>query len=99
VLARIEDGLAAPPDLAELASLAGLSRCHVVRAVKAATGATPHALVLDRKVRAARTLLRAGEPAAAVAQACGFADQAHLTRTFKARLGVPPAAFARAGRA
>ena len=32
---------------------------------------------------------------AEVAAACGFCDQSHLTRVFKARRGVTPAVFAR----
>jgi AraC-like DNA-binding protein len=32
-------------------------------------------------------------PLARVARATGFADQSHLTRTFKRRLGVTPRAY------
>ena len=31
-----------------------------------------------------------------VALACGFADQAHLTRTFRRMVGITPARYARA---
>lgn len=36
-------------------------------------------------------------PAKEVAAACGFADQAHLTRLFARRFGVTPSAFRKAG--
>ena len=36
-------------------------------------------------------------PLADVALACGFADQSHLTRTFRRLEGMTPAAFRRAG--
>lgn len=80
-------------DLAALATVAGLSRHHLVRAFKRHTGLTPHAFQTDRRVRTARRLLGEGRPLADVAVACGFSDQSHLTRVFKARVGVPPGAF------
>ena len=45
------------------------------------------------RVRHARRLLREGASPSDTALECGFADQAHLTRHFKARSGVTPAAF------
>ena len=82
--------------LAELAAIAGLSTHHLIRAFRRQTGLTPHAHLIGVRVRRARDLLRAGETPAAVASAVGFADQAHLTRAFKARIGVPPGAYRRA---
>jgi AraC-like DNA-binding protein len=82
--------------LAELAAVAGLSRFELVRRFRADTGLTPHAFQTDLRVARARALLRAGTPPADVAAACGFADQAHLTRVFKRAVGVPPARYARA---
>jgi AraC-like DNA-binding protein len=41
-------------------------------------------------------MLSGGETAARVAAQCGFADQAHLTRTFKRATGVTPARYAAA---
>lgn len=79
-------------DLARLAAVAGIPRTRLIRAVKAETGLTPHAWLTDRRVRAARRLLAAGESPADVALLCGFFDQSHLNRAFKARLGVTPGA-------
>ena len=67
-----------------------------MRVFRAETGLTPHAYVVDVRVRRARELLRAGVSPAAAAGLVGFADQAHLTRAFKARLGVTPGAYRRA---
>ncbi|SME90373.1 transcriptional regulator, AraC family [Tistlia consotensis] len=85
-------------ELAELAAVAGLSRFHLIRAFRRETGLTPHAWLTDRRVRAARPLLAAGLAPGEVALACGFADQSHLTRAFKARVGVTPGRFRAAGR-
>jgi AraC-like DNA-binding protein len=41
-------------------------------------------------------MLARGDAAARVAAQCGFADQPHLTRTFKRAVGVTPARFAAA---
>ncbi|WP_284314333.1 AraC family transcriptional regulator [Labrys miyagiensis] len=79
--------------LDELAQVAGLNRSHLVRSFRKAMGTTPHAYLLDRRYRAARRLLAAGEGPAEVAAACGFCDQSHLNRVFKARMGVTPGAF------
>ncbi|PZU86803.1 MAG: AraC family transcriptional regulator [Chelatococcus sp.] len=79
--------------LAELAQAAGMPRHHLIRAFRRETGLTPHAWLVDVRVRRARERLRRGEMPGEVAAATGFCDQAHLTRTFKARLGVTPGAF------
>ena len=79
--------------LAELARLAGLPRHHLIRAFRRETGLTPHACLVDIRIRRARERVRQGEAPGDVAVATGFCDQAHLTRAFKARLGVAPGAF------
>ncbi|WP_134496487.1 helix-turn-helix transcriptional regulator [Microvirga pakistanensis] len=80
-------------DLADLARLAGLSRSHFIRAFAKETGFTPHAYLVDRRFRAASRLLSRGEAPGDVAAACGFFDQSHLNRVFKARMGVTPGAY------
>ena len=79
--------------LADLSRLTGLPRHHLIRAFRRETGLTPHAFLVDVRVRRARDRLRRGEAPGAVAAATGFCDQAHLTRAFKARYGVTPGAF------
>jgi len=91
----LEANLPENVDLATLAQIAGLSRSHLIRAFKQETGLTPHAFLVDRRVRLARRLLRSGLTPVEVAAAAGFADQPHMTRAFKARIGVTPGAFAR----
>jgi transcriptional regulator GlxA family with amidase domain len=54
-------------------------------------GTSPYRYSLLRRLDRALALLRRGRPVADVALDTGFADQAHLTRMFKAAHGVPPA--------
>ncbi|QLL63721.1 AraC family transcriptional regulator [Sinorhizobium mexicanum] len=82
--------------LDELAEVAGLSRAHLIRAFRREFHITPHAFLTDKRVREAKALLRQGWSAIDTAYHCGFADQAHFSRHFKARTGVTPGAF-RAG--
>ena len=96
-MARVRDSIeqryAEPLTLAELAAIARVSRYHLIRAFRAEVGLTPHAYLVDVRVRRARELLAANRAPADVAAAVGFADQAHLTRAFKARIGVAPGAY------
>lgn len=96
-IARIQQVIEARHDedlsLAELAGIAGMPRHHLIRSFRRQTGLTPHAWLVDVRVRRARERLRRGETPSEVAAATGFCDQPHLTRAFKARLGVTPGAF------
>jgi AraC-like DNA-binding protein len=85
-----------PVPLAALSSVAGLTRFELVRRFHQQTGLAPHAFQTNLRIAQARARLRAGEPIARVAAACGFADQAHFTRTFRRAVGVPPGRFAAA---
>lgn len=80
-------------DLATLSEVAGIPRTRLIRAMRRETGLTPHAWLTDRRIRAARRMLVDGGSPADVAIACGFYDQSHLNRAFKARVGVPPGVF------
>jgi AraC-like DNA-binding protein len=96
-VARVRDYLDAHlgenVDLATLARIAGLSRSHFIRAFRRETGLAPHSYLMDRRFRAAGRLLGRGETPGDVAAACGFFDQSHLNRVFKARMAVTPGAY------
>lgn len=92
----LADNFASEVALEDLVRVSGLSRAHLIRAFRKHYFITPHAFQTDMRIRNARRLLRSGAALSDVAAECGFADQAHLTRHFKARTGVTPAVF-RAG--
>lgn len=79
--------------LQDLARRVGMSRYQFIRAVRAATGMTPHAWQLNLRVNLARDRLRSGARLADLAQHLGFADQAHFQRVFKAYAAVTPGRY------
>jgi len=83
--------------LADLASHAGLSRFHLLRLFRQATGVTPHQYVLRRRIDwAAHRLLETSAPVTTVAYDCGFEDLSNFNRTFRGTYGLSPRAFRRA---
>jgi AraC-like DNA-binding protein len=81
----------------DLAAAAGCSRFAAYRAFRSAFGLPPSDYQRQLRLRAARTLLAAGTPAAEAAAAVGFADQAHLTRWFRRYYGITPGEYRLAG--
>lgn len=80
--------------LNDLAAEIGMSRFHFARRFRSATGTTAHEFVLHHRVQHARTMLeRTSTPLSEIARECGFADQPHLTREFKKRVGITPGAY------
>jgi AraC family transcriptional regulator len=78
--------------LAQLANVVGISKCHFSRAFKVSVGIPPGAYVAMMRVERAKRMIRSTrEPLCQVAVACGFADQAHLCRSFRRWVGVSPA--------
>lgn len=87
--------LASPSSLRVLAADEGLSTYALIRAYKRRFAITPMRHLTSLRVECACRLLREGVEPAAVAAEVGFADQAHLTRVFKQRLGTTPGAYQR----
>lgn len=87
----IEENLAQNLSLTELSQLANMSQYRFARAFKAKMGVSPYAYVLERRIAAARTLITSSDLSLAeIAYDTGFSSQAHMTTTFKKRLGVTP---------
>jgi AraC family transcriptional regulator len=78
----------------ELAGALRLSTGFFCRAFRAAVGKAPHDYIIDRRVSRARALLQATAlDLKAIAHTSGFASHAHMTATFRTRLGVTPGAL------
>src|SRR5262245_40066681 len=79
--------------LQDICSAADLSASYLIRAFKDDYGMTPHAYLINCRVEFSRARLRKGVPIADVAFEAGFADQAHLQRTFKRLVAATPAQY------
>ena len=79
--------------LDQLSEIADLSPTQLIRSFRRRYGLTPHAYLIDCRIRLARHRLRQGEELAEVAHATGFADQAHLQRTFKRLVAATPGQY------
>lgn len=91
----LEERMADPPSLRELATALDSSPFSLLRAYRDVYGMPPHTWLTDARVHRARALLDAGTPPAEAATAVGFTDQPHLTRHFGRIVGVPPGAYQR----
>lgn len=92
----LEQRLAEPVPLADMAAVAGLSVSQFCRQFKARVGVAPHQYLLRLRVDTACHMLRDREtPIAVVATRCGFSHQEHLTRVLRAHLRITPAALRR----
>ena len=89
----IRENFKRPLSLREICSAADLSPSYLVRAFKREYAMTPHAYIVNCRIEFSRAQLRKGLPIAAVACEAGFADQAHLQRTFKRIVAATPAQY------
>ncbi|PMR73997.1 helix-turn-helix domain-containing protein [Billgrantia endophytica] len=92
----LEANLSASLHLDDLAAAANLGRTAFLQQFKASTGQTPHQYLMAARVRKACELLKGSAvPLSDIAYACGFADQAHFSTTFKRIVGVTPSQYRR----
>lgn len=96
LISYIDERLAQDLSIDKLACQLGVTPRHFYRALSTTTGDSPYGLVTKRRVqRAKNMILENGNSLAGIAAATGFADQSHMTRTFKKYLGVTPADYRR----
>lgn len=92
VMAHLDEDVS----LEAMAAQADLSAAHFARQFTRAVGESPYRFVVRQRVELARRLLAGPDvPLVQVAFESGFANQSHLTRTFKRHLGVTPGAYRR----
>jgi AraC-like DNA-binding protein len=91
---ELNERLAAPPTLAELAGGLGCSPFHLSRSFHHATGMTLRRYLMRLRTAAAAERLLDGErDLTALALDLGFADHSHLTHAFAGAWGMPPSRF------
>lgn len=87
----IESELSTAISVSRLSTALDLSEGFFSRAFKAAIGKSPHDHIIDRRVARCRSLLQSGHhDLTTLALDTGFSSQAHMTSTFRRRLGLSP---------
>ncbi|MGY4395971.1 AraC family transcriptional regulator [Sphingomonas sp. UYAg733] len=90
----IEQNLAAPIGVPEIATACGISPYHFSRTFRQATGRPPYAYLIERRVAHAKTLLAGRcEPLTDIARQCGFASLSQFSRAFRRDTGKTPTLF------
>lgn len=77
----------------DVARLAGVHPVHLARVFTRHFTCSPADAIRRRRVERAAGLLTGGRSMADISQDCGFADQSHMTRCFRAAYGTTPSAF------
>lgn len=94
--AYIANKLASPIRVHELAQRARVSISRLERDFMAVFGVPPNKYIATMRLEAAMQLLRGGgDSIAAIAHACGYADQSAFTRRFQAATRMTPSEFRR----
>ena len=92
----IEEHLAEPMPLAELAKLVSLSPFHFCRAFKQSFGAPPHRFHINRRIERAKSLL--ADPAQSItdtAISVGFSEPSSFSTAFRNAMGFTPTEYRR----
>ncbi|MFX4315469.1 helix-turn-helix transcriptional regulator, partial [Enterobacter sp. 63] len=91
VLAFIEENLAQPLTLADLAAQAALSEYHFARMFRQSMQQAPHQYVMLRRMEKARVLVtQSNQPLTDIALACGFNSASHFSNRFRSVMGMTP---------
>lgn len=94
--AYVQRNIAEVMSNADLASLTRLSTSYFCKAFRVSFGDTPQHFILNKRVEHACTLMmETPDSLADIAYACGFTDQAHLSRQFRRVMGTSPKAWRR----
>ena len=88
--AHVAAHLRGTPHVTGMSAAVGMSASAFGRALRHATGLTPMAFVREMRIERAKELLLGTGSLGEIAARCGFADQSHFTRSFKAATGRTP---------
>jgi len=85
----LHDRISDDVSLDDLGRETRLTKFHLLRGFRNRFGLPPHAYQLQQRVLRAKRLLKSFPPSY-VALECGFSDQSHFTRVFRAHTGTTP---------
>lgn len=91
--AYMQEHFAEQVNLSRLCAQVNLSKSTLLRAFAANMGVTPHGYLVNIRISRAKVLLQQGLPVAEAALQAGFADQSHLTNSFRRFIGLTPGAY------
>jgi len=86
----INDNFFVNLSLDDIANEMNISKYHFLRLFKQKTHFSPHEYLMNRRLEKAKQSLQKGESIINSAYSCGFNDQSHLHRRFKATMGMTP---------
>ncbi|EZP51544.1 AraC family transcriptional regulator [Delftia sp. RIT313] len=91
VLERMAAEFAQPLSIAQLARMVHRTPLQFLREFSQLLGMTPHAFLVETRVQAARSMMRAdAHSLAGIAHDCGFSHQSHMGVAFRKTLGLTP---------
>lgn len=93
--ARLDADYSEAHTVSDLARAVGMSMFHFTRVFTQMIGVPPHRYLAERRLAAARTMLRDGRSVTETCYACGFGHLSHFSRSFARRYGVSPSRAAR----
>ena len=92
----LETHIHAPISVEQFSKVIGFSQWHFSRCFKAEFGCSPHRFIIAHRIRHATALLiNSRLSIAEIALESGFADQAHLGRSFSKHVGLSPGRWRR----
>ncbi len=96
VLSYIDERLAGPISVQELAECSKISRFYFARLFRNSVGQSPAHYILERRLEKAKSLLaKKHTRMREVSKACGFLSQSHFATAFRSQIGVSPSEYKR----
>jgi AraC family transcriptional regulator len=90
----IDEHLARPLSLEQLARQIGFSPYHFARLFRQSTGESPHQFVLQKRLQKAQYLLKTtNKSLTEIALEIGFPNPSHFAQTFRRHLGLTPSHY------
>ena len=92
----INDNLAKPIKLSEIATLLDLSQFYFCHLFKKSTGIAPYRYIIQQRVEKVKQLIEQSQlPLVEIAYDCGFSSQSQMTQHFRKYVGITPKVYRR----